>query len=204
LTQLPPGKTPISCKWVYKIKRKADGIIERYKAHLVAKGYTPQEGIDFLDTFSLVEKLTTVKLLLALAASHNWFLHQLDVDNAFFHGDLNEEDYMDLPPGLDIGKANQVCRLTKSLYDLKQAKIQWFDKLLTFIISTNYTQSMSDHSLFIKKTPTTFIALLVYIDDILLAGNSMTKIEHIKMLLHNNFRIKNLGELKYFLGFEEA
>jgi hypothetical protein len=143
--------------------------------------------------------MTTVRLVLALASINNWNLHQLDVNNAFLHDDLQEDLYMTLPPGVSSPKPNQVCKLMKSLYGLKQASRKWFEKLTYVLLQHHYIQAPSDHSLFIKKTDLSFTLLLVYVDDIILAGDSLTEFDHIKSILHNSFKIKNLGQLKCFL-----
>lgn len=129
LTDLPEGKQPVGCKWIFNVKYKADGTIDRYKARLVAKGFTQTYGIDYQETFAPVAKLNTVRILLSLAANLDWSLHQLDVKNAFLNGDLEDEIYMEIPPGFNTNhNVNKVCKLQKSLCGLKQSPRAWFDR----------------------------------------------------------------------------
>ncbi|KFK31542.1 hypothetical protein AALP_AA6G125900 [Arabis alpina] len=202
IVSLPPDKVPIGCKWIYKLKYHSDGTLECHKARLVAKGYTQKERIDYNETFSLVVKLTTVKLILAIAAIHNLSLHQLDISNAFLNGDLDEEIYMKLPQGYatkqgDSLPPNAVCRLKKSLYGLKQASRQWFLKFSTTLTSLGFVQTYSDHTCFLKTSAT-----LVYVDDILIACNNEPEVTLLKEQLKSHFKLRNLGPLRYFLGLE--
>ena len=206
ITDLPRGKKPVGCKWIFTVKYKTDSNVDRYKARLVAKEFTQLYGIDYQETFAPVAKLNTVRVLLSLAANLDWSLHQLDVKNAFLNGDLEEEVYMDIPAGLEtISNFNKVCRLRKSLYGLKQSPRAWFERFTKVVKGYGFVQCQSDHTLFVKHFPEGKLAIIiVYVDDIILTGNHEEKIDLLKKLLTKEFEIKDLGNLKYFLGMEIA
>jgi hypothetical protein len=130
LVALLKDKKVIGCEWVYKVKHNADGSMSRYKARLVAKGYAQTYGIDYEATYSPVAKMTIVRAIIAMATTKGWSLHQMDVKNVFFHGDLHEEVYMEQPPSyVDQTHPNLVCRLKKALYGLKQIPRAWLHKI---------------------------------------------------------------------------
>jgi histone deacetylase 1/2 len=138
----------IGSRWVCKIKRHADGQVTQYKARLVARSFTQQEEIDYLEMFSPVIKPITVRLVLTIAVSYGWNIHQLDVHNAFLNGILQEEVYMAQPPGfVDPALPSHVCRLHKSLYGLKQASRAWYNRLSEFLLSIGFQTSNGDTSL---------------------------------------------------------
>ncbi|KAL1191224.1 Retrovirus-related Pol polyprotein from transposon RE2 [Cardamine amara subsp. amara] len=148
--------------------------------------------------------MTTVRTLLEVAAAKDWPVHQMDVHNAFLHGDLDEEVYMQLPPGFRTNDKTQVCRLRKSLYGLQQAPRCWFSKLSTALKDYGFTQSVADYSLFTYAKGTQRIYVLVYVDDLILAADSLVFLDEFKTYLSDCFHMKDLGVLKYFLGIEVA
>ena len=202
VTELPDGKKAISSKWVYKIKFFPDGTVDKYKARLVIRGFDQKEGVDYKHTFSPVAKAATIRVLIAIATAKGWPLHQLDVNNAFLHGYVEEEIYMKPPEGYTKALPGQVCKLNKSLYGLKQASRQWNQELSKFLISLGYVQSKHDYSLFVKAKGESYTMALVYVDDILLTGNCPQEITDTKSALDKKFTIKDLGLARYFLGIE--
>ena len=129
MTDLPPGNKPLGSKWIFERKMKPDGTIDKYKARLVVKGYRQKEGLDLFDTYSPVTRITSIRMLIALVAVHDFKIHQMDVKTTFLNGELEEEIYMEQPEGFIVpGKEKKVCRLVKSLYGLKQAPKQWHAK----------------------------------------------------------------------------
>ncbi|CAO2825263.1 unnamed protein product [Amaranthus hypochondriacus] len=219
VADIPTNKRPIGCKWLFKTKYLPNGQIERYKARLVILGNKQKYGIDYLETFAPVAKLTTVRSLLAVAAIHNWEVYQLDVKNAFLHGQLDETVFMTFPPGYSgpgnlitadtnaslaftAQNSNKACQLTKALYGLKQAPRQWFAKLSSALQSFGFNQSHSDHSLFTHHHNHHHTIILVYVDDLILAGNDNLTITQSKAFLATQFHMKDLGPLRYFLGIE--
>ncbi|KAL0402265.1 UNVERIFIED_CONTAM: Retrovirus-related Pol polyprotein from transposon RE1 [Sesamum latifolium] len=203
LVPKPNDVKPISCKWVYKIKRRTDGSIERHKARLVARGFSQQYGLDYDETFSPVAKLTTVRVLLALAASKNWNLWQMDVKNAFLHGELDREIYMNQPTGfLNLDHPEYVCKLRKALYGLKQAPRAWYGKIVEFLTHGGYLMISADSSLFIKAKERKLAVVLVYVDDLIITGDYEEEVLQTKENLSVRFQMKELGHLKHFLGLE--
>uniref|UniRef100_A0A8R7RFB8 Reverse transcriptase Ty1/copia-type domain-containing protein n=1 Tax=Triticum urartu TaxID=4572 RepID=A0A8R7RFB8_TRIUA len=203
LVPLAKGRNIIDCKWVYRVKRKATGEIDRYKARLVAKGFKQRHGIDYEDTFSPVVKAATVRLVLSIAVSKGWSLRQLDVQNAFLHGVLEEEVYMRQPPRYEVkNKQHYVCKLDKSLYGLKQAPRAWYSRLSEKLQRLGFRPSKVDTSLFFYSKGKITIFMLVYVDDIIVASSSQEGTTALLEDLRRDFALKDLGDLHYFLGIE--
>jgi Reverse transcriptase (RNA-dependent DNA polymerase) len=148
-----------------------------------------------------------VRVLLSLAVNLDWPLHQFDVKNAFLHGNLKEEIYMDIPPGYHCHKAEKkVCKLERSLYGLKQSPREWFGRFCTAMKGYGYTQSNSDHTLFYKQNQNQgkIAVLIIYVDDMIIRGDDHKEIQTLEIRLSKEFEMKNLGGLRYFLGIEVA
>ena len=203
LVSPPKHYNPIGCKWVFWVKRKADGSIDRFKARLVAKSFNQRPDLDYKETFSPVVKPATIRTVLTIAVTQGWLLRQLDVNNAFLHGTLTEAVYMVPPPGFkDDTKPTHVCRLNKAIYGLKQASRAWYSALKCAIMEFGFENSKADSSLFIYKTKSVTCYFLVYVDDLIITGNDPSFVSSIIDQLGNRFSLKDMGQLHFFLGME--
>ena len=201
---LPPSNfTPVGCKWVFRVKRHADGSVDRFKARIVAKGYDQRLGIDYKETFSLVVKPETIRTVLSIAVMKGWDLRQMDVNNAFLNGALTETVFMEQPPGFkDLSKPNHVCRLKKAIYVLKQALQAWYTTLKNAILQLGFHSSKADSSLFIYSQGSNLCYFLVYVDDLVITGNNSILVANIIKQLGDMFSLKDMGFLHFFLGIE--
>ncbi len=203
LVPLPQGRTPVGSRWVFKLKRKADGSIDKFKARLVAKGYSQEFGLDYGETFSPVVRYTSIRILIAIANLLDLDLHQMDVQTAFLNGKLNEEVYMVQPEGfIQPGQEGLVCKLHKSLYGLKQASRCWNMTMDDYLKKAGYRQGTADSCIYVKRVGDSFVIVALYVDDLLLAANNTDLLNAEKLALSNRFEMKDVGEAQYCLGLQ--
>ena len=199
----PTDRKLVSCKWLLRKKFNADGSISRYKARLVARGFSQVPGMDFNETFSPVLRITSFRALLATAAQFGLIVHQMDVRTAFLHGDLQEEIYMEQPPCyISRDHPHYVCKLVKSLYGLKQSPRQWYERFTTCMSNLGYTRFQSDPNVYSRHGPNVILLLAIYVDDILILCNSNDVLLNAKKELHASFSMQDMGALHYCLGIQ--
>lgn len=212
LVQLPEGHKTVGSKWVFLIKRKADGTIDRYKARLVAQGFSQRPGVNFDQTFAPTARLSALRAILAQAAIAGEFIESLDISNAYLNGDLEPEYevYMEQPEGfrkegpevMVNGRGRWVCRLKKGLYGLKQSGRLWYHKLRDVLEGMGFTQIKSDPSIYVFASDDIRIILPVFVDDITMTSRNRAKMTWVKETLGKVFKLKDLGPTTYLLGIK--
>lgn len=200
LVERPPGEKIVDNKWVYKVKMEQKNAPARYKARLVARGFTQQYGVNYYETFSPVVRFTSIRLILSLAAQRKMHIKQFDVKTAFLNGILNETVYMEQPTGFEDG-TNKVCKLKKSLYGLKQASRCWNEKFTSFIKLFGFKQCQSDSCVFISKRDGALTLLAIHVDDGLVVGEKLNDVLSVIKYLGEKFEIKEMN-VGCFLGLE--
>ncbi|GJU14490.1 retrovirus-related pol polyprotein from transposon TNT 1-94 [Tanacetum coccineum] len=200
LVPQPKNMTIIGTKWVFRNKLDENGIVSRNKARLVAQGYNQQEGIDYDETYALVARLESIRILLAYACALDFKLFQMDVKSAFLNGFINEEVYVAQPLGfIDFEKPDHVYKLKKALYGLKQAPKAW---LKAFLIKHEYKIGMVDNTLFTKKKSSNLIIVQIYVDDIIFGLTCQDMCDEFAKIMHDEFEMSMMGELNFFLGLQ--
>ena len=200
--KLPNEQRAIGTKWVFKIKRKADGSIEKYKARLVAKGFRQKYGIDYTETFSPVVKYVTLRIVIAIAKHFGWPLDQLDVVTAFLYGVMKEQVFCVIPEGVELDGDFDCLELVKAIYGLKQASRVWNETFDEFMCSIGFQVSAFDPCLYIKMVDGHCVLVLVYVDDVLITGSSPELIARTKKDLKTRFEMTDSGKCAFVLGIE--
>lgn len=204
LTTLPEGKHEVGGRWVYAIKSNADQS-ETYKARYVAKGYNQVMGIDYKETFSPTANLTSVRILMQMAAQYDLELHQMDVKTAYLHAPIDCDVYMEQPEGFEVKSDTSeklVCKLNKSLYGLKQSGRNWNKMLSDYLTKNEFVQNPADHCVYTKQAGKERAILVIWVDDLLIAASNDELLNDVKKTLAMKFNMKDLGKLRHFLGID--
>lgn len=202
LVELPNGRKPVGCKWVYKRKEDVCGNVSKFKARLVAQGFSQQAGVDYDAVFAPVATQPTFRILLTVAGYKRMTVRHLDVKSAYLHGQLQEEIYMQQPKGFTVrGKEHLVCRLHRCLYGLKQGAKVWNDTISAILGELGFEQGRSDACLFTKKLESgELVYVLIYVDDMIVASVSEAEVDKVEKLLKKRISLSSLGEVSHFLG----
>ncbi|RVW82174.1 Retrovirus-related Pol polyprotein from transposon RE1 [Vitis vinifera] len=203
LAPRPQNQSVIGTRWVFRNKMDENGIIIMNKARLVAQGFNQEEGIDYEETFAPVARLEAIRMLLAFACFKDFVLYQMGVKSAFLNGFINEEVYVEQPPGFQsLNFPNHVFRLKKALYGLKQAPRAWYERLSKFLLKKGFKMGKIDTTLFIKTKDNDMLLVQIYVDDIIFGATNVSLCEEFSKCMHSEFEMSMMGELNFFLGLQ--
>lgn len=199
--QRPTDKNIVDCKWVFTLKTNEFGNPIRYKARLVARGFSQQYLIDYNETFAPIARIASFRFILALANQYNLLIHHMDVVTAFLNGKLKEEIYMKVPQGI-LTKNNVVCKLNKALYGLKQSARCWFEVFENTLLERGFKNSLVDRCVYFLDKGNIWknIYVVLYVDDVVIVSGDVHEMQILKTYLSKRFHMKDLGEIKLFLG----
>ena len=203
LINRPTHKKAIGVKWVYRTKLNSNGSVNKHKVRLVVKGYAQMFGMNFSETFALVARLDTIRMLLALPTQKGWKIYRLDVKSAFLNGYLEEEIFVEQPEEFAVkGKEDKVYQLKKALYGLKQAPRAWYNRINAHLLGLGFKKSQSESTLYIRKINVGRLIISLYIDDLLVTGSNQYLMDKFKDEMEEVFEMTDLGDMSYFLGME--
>jgi hypothetical protein len=205
LVERPKGRNIVKCKWVFRVKKNAEGRIEKYKARLVAKGFTQVYGVDYYDTWAPVAKLASIRLILDIAAQNSWPIEMFDFHSAFLNGELDcdEEIFMEQPHGYEeFDKKGYVCKLFKSLYGLKQAGRKWYEVLCRTLGDLGFNRSETDPAVFYVHKGKDIVVLACHVDDCTITGNSQHLLQSYRDKIKQKYSLTDLGAINWLLGIK--
>lgn len=200
--ELPEGKKEIGCRWIFKQKCDAEGNVLQHKTRLVAQGYKQIYGKDFDEVYAPVAKQVTLRVFLTIAAKKNMLVKHVDVKTAYLYGDLNEQIYMKMPPGIKTATENTVFLLKKSLYGLKQSGRMWNQKIDSMLRRIGFNPGKADACLYVRRRGNESDFILLYVDDLLVACSSEREYEKIVSKLATELELTKLGDVKSYIGLQ--